>query len=154
MNSPLAQHSLWIEEQLSALHTPVQTDLFHQNVMLDQWERKWYIYHLAILMSRCQLFIRPILRRMICMIDKHNHSSLCKSQNSFFYSSLIIANHCEKSTHKYTIYERFFIIYKLYIITQIYRLISCFHICISLSIKIYSHILRHLVFHLMILDTT
>ena len=57
-----------------------------------------------------------------------------------FYSSLIIANHIKKSTHKYTIYERFFIIYKLYIITQIYRLISCFHICISLYYQdIFSH---------------
>lgn len=71
-----------------------------------------------------------------------------------FYSSLIIANRVKKSTHKYTIYERFFIIYKLYIITQIDRLISYFHIYISLYIKIYSHILGHLMFHLKILDTT
>ena len=57
-----------------------------------------------------------------------------------FYSSLIIANRLKKSTHKHTIYERFFIIYKLYIITQIDRLISYFHICISLYYQdIFSH---------------
>ena len=57
-----------------------------------------------------------------------------------FYSSLIIANRVKKSTHKYTIYERFFTVYKSYRIIRIYRLILYFHIRISLYYQdIFSH---------------